>query len=253
MEDRERRTDRIIIGVLIIIILLLLGLNACTLMKKDGEPDKGGTGNIAVFDFKCEKSCKKENNSGNNDSGSGNKGSNNKGSNKGNTGNNGSANTGNDEQRSGSDSEDEEETTYDMLEVYDDEYDTIKWNGATDLKIFENNYSANGTIAPESVGSYEFVVRNSTDYKLKYDLDFVESNASNINMKYKLKKNGTYLNNEYVSYADLALNGQVIEVGTKDTYILEWKWISTDNDTNIGKNGAEYSMKIVIDAEGIDG
>ena len=248
MEDREKRTDRIIIGVLIIIILLLLVLNSCTLMNRHGEPGNNGNSNLTIFDFKCEKSCKKkENNNGNNDNG------NNGSSKKNNNGNNGNTNTPDDtEQGSGSDDEEEEEIFYGMLEVYDDEYNTIKWNGAADLKIFENSYSANNTIAPESTGSYEYMVRNSTDYKLKYDLSFEETNTSNINMKYKLKKNGTYLNSEYVSYADLALTNQTIEVGTKDIYVLEWKWISSDNDTSIGKNGAEYSLRILIDAEGID-
>lgn len=240
MVDKEKKVDRIVIGVLIIIILLLLGLNACTL-KKNGEdhPGEGKITNSTVLDLKCEKSCKKkENNNGDNGNSNGN------GSNRG-TGNNTGTNT-------GENNTNEDETVYDMLEVYDDEFDTIKWNGSTKLNIFENSIAANGKIAPESHGTYEFDVRNSTDYKLKYDLSFAETNSDNINMKYKLKKNGTYVISDYVSYNELALSAQMLEVNTKDVYELEWKWFSSDNDTNIGTNGASYSLQINLSAEGIE-
>ena len=242
MVDKEKKVDRIVIGVLIIIILLLLGINACTMMKKGEEkPDDGKGGNTTVLDLKCEKSCKKKGNSGDNTNPGGNGGSNRSG-----TGNNTGTNTGNDN------TDDDDETVYDMLEVYDDEFDTIKWNGSTKLNIFENSTAANNKIAPESKGTYEFDVRNSTDYKLKYDLSFVETNTSNINIKYKLKKNGTYINSDYVTYNELALTGQMVNVGVKDVYELEWKWFSSDNDTNIGTNGASYTLKINISAEGIE-
>ena len=39
-----------------------------------------------------------------------------------------------------------------------------------------------------------------------------------------------------------------------DTYYLEWKWVSSDNDTQIGKAGnASYGLKIEIKAESTNG
>jgi len=121
-------------------------------------------------------------------------------------------------------------------------------------KIFTNSmYKFRNVIAPESSNTYQFVVKNATDYNLKYTIDFVESNEHNINMKYKLKKNDTYLIDHYVSASELNISQMMLNVSSNDTYYLEWKWISSSNDTNIGKTpNAYYELAIKVEAESID-
>lgn len=128
----------------------------------------------------------------------------------------------------------------------------IVWDNVTQLKIFSNSiYTIEGKIAPEDSNIYRYVVKNSTGYNLKYSISFIETNPYHINMKYKLKKNGTYLVDHYVSYDELNIEGQFLNAKKNDTYDLEWKWISSDNDTEVGKVGANYSLKIEVKAESV--
>jgi len=142
----------------------------------------------------------------------------------------------------------------DTFKVYDKEKPPVNWNGATDLKIFTKSiYNIDGVIAPESSNTYEFDVKNSTDYNIKYDINFIESNTYNINMKYKLRKNNTYIIDHYVSASELNITGQLLNVGNKDVYYLEWKWISSSNDTSIGTNPqASYGLQILVEAESVN-
>ena len=122
------------------------------------------------------------------------------------------------------------------------------------MKIFSKTaYTIDGKIAPESSNTYQFVVKNSTIYNIKYSIQFVESNDYHINMKYKLKKNDTYIVSEYVSYDQLNINDYILNANEVDTYYLEWKWISSENDTAIGKESdAKYGLKIKVEAESVN-
>lgn len=134
------------------------------------------------------------------------------------------------------------------LLVIDDE---IKWDNSTNVKIFSNSmYELGDKIAPESSNVYQFVIKNGLLQNLKYEVAFIENNAYNINMKYKLKKNDTYLIDHYVSASELNIYDMLLDSKTNDTYYLEWKWISNDNDTEIGsKLDSLYELKIEIKAE----
>jgi uncharacterized protein YjdB len=142
----------------------------------------------------------------------------------------------------------------DSFKVYDEEKTPVNWNGATDLKIFSKSiYNIDGVIAPESENTYEFIVKNSTQYTIKYDIEFNETNNYNINMKYKLKKNGTYIIDHYVSASELIVTDQELSTDGKDTYYLEWKWISSSNDNSIGTNPeANYGLEIEVKAESVN-
>lgn len=140
------------------------------------------------------------------------------------------------------------------FKVYDNDKTPISWNGASDLNIFANSISSEGTIAPESKGTYEFKIKNSTNYIMQYDVRFDEENDSYINMKYKLKRNDTYVVNHYVSAAELIIEDQLINSNSEDIYYLEWYWQSSADDTNIGTGPeATYTLKINVEAESIDG
>lgn len=141
------------------------------------------------------------------------------------------------------------------FDVYDKDHTPLTWNGSNDLNIFTKSaYAMEGKIAPESSNVYQFMIRNTTDYKLKYKINFIETNSYHINMKYKLKKNDTYLVDHYVSANELNIDNMIINISENDTYYLEWKWISSDNDNSIGANPeAKYGIRIEVEADGING
>ena len=77
--------------------------------------------------------------------------------------------------------------------------------------------------------------------------------SDNINMKYKLKKNDTYLIDHYVKATELNIPEMLLNTNQNDTYYLEWKWISSSNDTEIGVMGnAKYGLKIEVKAESVN-
>ena len=140
------------------------------------------------------------------------------------------------------------------FKVYDKDYTPVQWNGSKDLKIFTRSiYDDTAVIAPEYSNTYQFVVKNSTEYDIKYDIKFIEKNDYEINMKYKLKRNDTYVIDHYVSSNELDIGEQLLNSNTTDVYYLEWKWVSSSNDTSIGQNPeAKYGLKIEIEAESIN-
>ena len=225
----KKKLDWFIKGVLIIIIILLLLYNYR--LNKKGNYDMVPTGNVDIIEIKCDKDdrCIKPDN---------NKGNENKG------------------QKTitvnGDVDEEDEEVDSTGLIVQDNE---ITWNGQADAKIFSHSmYELNDVLAPESSNTYQFVVKNGTEYNLKYNLNFIEDNPYMINMKYKLKKNDTYLIDQYVSASEINLSDSFLNIGSNDTFYLEWKWISSDNDTQIGKtSGAYYGLKIEVKAESTNG
>ena len=142
----------------------------------------------------------------------------------------------------------------DSFKVYDEDKTPVNWNGATDLHIFTKSiYNVDGVIAPESENTYEFIVKNSTVYNIKYEIKFNETNFYDINMKYKLKKNGVYIIDHYVTAEELHITDQMLSTDSKDVYHLEWKWISSSNDNSIGTNpNANYGLQIEVNAESIN-
>lgn len=165
------------------------------------------------------------------------------------TNNNQGNSSGNNGQSSGEDTLGPDEN------FYVDDSD-VKWSDETDLNIFTDSmYGKNGKVAPESSNTYKFVVNNNTRYNLKYKISFTEENQHNINIKYKLKKNGSYIVDHYVSYNEINKSDLLLNSNSKDTYLLEWKWVSNDNDTDIGINAREndvkYKLKIKVEAESV--
>ena len=141
------------------------------------------------------------------------------------------------------------------VEAYDREKDPITWNGSTDLKIFSKSiYNVDGVLAPESENTYQFIVKNNTKYRIKYNIIFVETNDHNINMQYKLKKNSTYVISNYTRPSDMVVEEYTLNSGESDTYYLDWKWISSSNDTQIGAaSDVTYKLQIEVEAESING
>ena len=139
------------------------------------------------------------------------------------------------------------------VEVFDNEKDAISWNGSDNLRIFSKSiYNFDDVIAPECENTYQFVVRNNTKYTINYNIDFIETNNYNINMRYKLKKNDSYIVNDFSKPSSLSISKFVLKPGESDVYYLDWKWVSSSNDTKIGSNPeAKYGIRIEVEAEGI--
>jgi hypothetical protein len=131
------------------------------------------------------------------------------------------------------------------------------WESINNLNIFANPmYDMEPKIAPESSNTYEFVVRNNTNYNLVYEMQFIETNDYNINMKYRLKKGNTYVagdENTWVKANEINISNLKLDSSNKETYYLDWKWFSSDNDTEIGKQkNVGYKLDITIKAESIE-
>ena len=255
MKDRKDKKDKIIKIILIIIIILLL-IHNCNLIKKKNK-DKVPSGNVNIIEITCEDDNKcdvtpdenKKDDSTKDDK-------KNSGTNKNGT----RQNTTNGEEKkdsqgtttetnSGTTEPTSDDVEEDAITVFDSD---VKWEDTTQLKIFTDSvYHLEGKIAPESSNTYQFVVKNSTKYKLNYNISFIETNTYHINMKYKLKKNDTYLVDHYVSYDELNINDQILNSKSNDTFYLEWKWVSSDHDNEAGNVEANYSLKIEVKAESV--
>ena len=124
----------------------------------------------------------------------------------------------------------------------------------TPIRIFTHSsyYIANDLIAPESQNSYQFVIRNNNDFKIKYNFDVQEENKYNINMKFRLKLNGVYVvgsNDEYVTADELFQYDMILADNNYDVYTLDWKWFEGPNDTEIGTNiNSKYKLSLDIAA-----
>ena len=105
-------------------------------------------------------------------------------------------------------------------------------------------------------GNYSFEITNGRGNKIGYNISFNDTNIYNINMKYRLKKDNTYVvgdDNTWVSINELFYNNQVLNINQSAYFILEWIWEDSDNDTEIGKTmGANYSLNITVYGEDIN-
>lgn len=138
----------------------------------------------------------------------------------------------------------------DNFEVSDD---NSEWNNKT-IKIFSNPvYEFKSKIAPGSSNSYSFALKNNNDFDVVVDFNIIEENPYNINMKYRLKQSGKYIMGNILQYVDTnKLNMQGIKLKAKETknYILEWKWIDSENDTKIGETmDSNYKLTIKVKAK----
>lgn len=121
------------------------------------------------------------------------------------------------------------------------------------LRIFSNPaYEYESIIAPGSENSYAFVIRNNNNFDVTVDISFEETNDKNVNMQYKLRNNGNYLigtNNNYIPIKDKKLTGIKLPAHSFKSYILDWKWIDSENDTQIGFDiTSDYKLSIMVGA-----
>lgn len=244
---------KIWIIVFSIILISLISLCAYSVRKFGKMDDLTPTGNIDIFEINCNsQSCKdkdpdnENNNPDPNDNDNQNPGNNNNGqtNNGGNPGNNGENNNNNNNNNNQTDSDPNDDDD----DKYDD--DKLTWVSTQELRIFENPAFGNDKIiAPGSTNSYQFNIRNSTDYNLSYNINVYELNPGNINMKYRLKRNDNYITgDDWVSANVINFTSLQLSLKSEDVYVLEWKWFDSSNDTSVGINTPTYNLKIDINA-----
>ena len=121
------------------------------------------------------------------------------------------------------------------------------------LKIFTNSaFYYTEKIAPGVSNTYNFVVHNSMDYKLKYYIVMNEETEYFINLKYRLKRNGEYVigdDSNWVGADKLKTEFSKIDIMSSDKYALDWKWEYSDGvdslDTSAGENmTSQYKLNI---------
>ena len=224
-KDNEKKyyKRKLVIIILIIIILLLLYF----LIHKFGSIYHHGlgspTGNIDIFDIGCNCNCCQNDKNDNKEK---------------------EVFNGNDTNKS----------KIDGLIVFDD----YKIWDNKELRIFENPaYEYEKKIAPGSYNSYAFVIRNNNSFDVVVDINFLEDNPKNINLQFKLKNKGNYLIGNIDKYASLNGNKKItnIKLPAKSqlAYILDWKWIDSNNDTEIGFDiTSKYKLSIIIGANEIN-
>ncbi len=152
----------------------------------------------------------------------------------------------------------EPEPEIDRTGTYWVEDKKIVWENNSILGIFNNSrYNMKNIIAPGSTSTYTFYVNNKMGFDLNYVMTFSEENDMHVNMMYKLKREDEYIvgdENTWEYYDSLYIDYDIANDG-RDKYVLEWKWIDTDNDTEIGVNHAReiYKLNINILATQISG
>lgn len=126
----------------------------------------------------------------------------------------------------------------------------VEYSNQTPLNIFSHKSYAvkNDVIAPGTENSYQFIIRNNNDFAISYNLQIDEINDYNINMKYRLKRDGKYVlgsDKNWITVDELEQSGIVLANDSYNVYTLDWKWFESDNDTQIGKNiEANYELNI---------
>lgn len=123
--------------------------------------------------------------------------------------------------------------------------------GSKEIKIFSSNkFVAQNKIAPASTGKYNFYIKNKNSFSVVYNLVFDEINKEGINLKYKLKKNNKYIVSEWTDYKNIKDLNVYLNSQTTNKYVLEYKWIESDNDTEIGiKKNIDYKLKLNVQAQ----
>lgn len=154
------------------------------------------------------------------------------------------------------------------------------WNSGKQICIFDSVHYGGKVLAPGSVGTYRFFVKNQTKFTAICSLTFTEQNPSEVPIRYRLWKNGVYLSSDDKQRPNQALSSsqeekqqrsddsmwldcsgletaagkQEMEPGECAEYTLEWKWVTTDHtkDTLLGiaaRDGISYTLDINVTAE----
>lgn len=145
-----------------------------------------------------------------------------------------------------------------VFDVLDDEGNVFldSWTFNEEVDIFNDpNLGGKKIIYPGRTSTFYFYVANTNDYPFKCNLSFSDLNEENINMRYRLRiANASFENAPWQEISEINVNGLRVEAGSKVLCALDWTWLESDKDTEIGEKGsASYSLSIHFsDFEKID-
>lgn len=136
-----------------------------------------------------------------------------------------------------------------QLDVIKITSNSVEWNVSEELKIFKNPKLNNkNIIAPNSKGTYKFIVQNESPENIYYNLCFLDENRHKINMKFRLKLDNIYVIGDSENWIDISqmnMKNVLITSNSKTMYTLEWYWEEAENDSEIGKQDySEYRLYI---------
>ena len=129
------------------------------------------------------------------------------------------------------------------------------WIYIENLPIFENDYFDREAILPGMRGEYRFILENCNDYALTYAIACTEENDFDIDIRYRLMRDGHHLAGEegYEETEALHFEELTIEANSSAFFVLEWYWADDDPiDTEAGENGAEYTFTFAVEAARLD-
>ena len=98
----------------------------------------------------------------------------------------------------------------------------------------------------------------SSCFDIKYYIEMYEESEYKVNLKYRLKKNGSYVignDSKWVTADELKTEFSKLNNGSTDSYALDWKWFDDDDelDNNAGENmTSEYKLNIRFYFEELD-
>ena len=98
------------------------------------------------------------------------------------------------------------------------------WKHIENLPIFENDYFDREAILPGMRGEYRFILENCNDYALTYAISCTEENDFDIDIRYRLMRDGNYLagEEEYEEIEALRFEELTIEANSMAFFVLEW-------------------------------
>ncbi len=144
----------------------------------------------------------------------------------------------------------------DIITVMDKEGTEFTLQSAN-LNIF-NNTAFNGQkiIAPHSIGTYQFYVKNETKNDITYNIRLLDEMNHFVNMKYKLKIDNIYMcgnKDDYVNIEELNVDDIILTKDSTTLYTLEWYWEDNDElDTIVGTESnykdEYYTLRLNIQA-----
>lgn len=141
-----------------------------------------------------------------------------------------------------------------VVDIIDVTEKDISWDLLEHLNIFNNvKFNNQKIIAPGNSSPYNFLVRNTTDENIVYDLQLREINQYGVNMKYKLKLANVYVcdsDKGWQNLENINLENVVLPPNSANYYTIEWCWVDNPNDTKIGAlDYADYTLRVKIGAE----
>ena len=253
MEQSDKKQNVVPITIIALLLLLVCVL-LWFLLRPQPEPTKISTGNVDVFDIRIGCLCNGKNKDGDGDGGSNDECGNDTDGFYPNTSPGAGSQKNNSEKKINGDTDTDVD---DAGIVYVD--DKNGWYVyQKNLEIFNNAaFEYTSKIAPGVSNSYDFKVHNETSNTIRYNIEFAEESEYAINMKYRLKRAGSYVvgsDTEWVSASQLLTAMKQLPNDGVDSYTLDWEWPyedgKDDQDTEAGKNmESEYYLGIKVNFE----